>query len=68
MARLTPATATTARICPSCDGFPSVAIASGVRDHRGHLPTTTVHCRTCSGTGTVSVRPRLNTADLRVSA
>ncbi|GAA2603837.1 hypothetical protein GCM10010304_61520 [Streptomyces roseoviolaceus] len=67
MTRPTPATTTT-RICPTCDGFPTVAIASGARDRHGHLPTTTVDCPTCSGTGTAPLRPRLTTADLGVSA
>ncbi|MFI6933093.1 hypothetical protein [Streptomyces sp. NPDC050287] len=41
-----------ARICPACDGFPSVAVTLGGRDHRGHLRTITAHCPACQGTGT----------------
>ncbi|MFF3911329.1 hypothetical protein ACFYZJ_36525 [Streptomyces sp. NPDC001848] len=47
-----PATTTTARICPNCDGFPTVAITLGGRDPRGHLRTITVDCPACHGTGT----------------
>ncbi|MFF3872061.1 hypothetical protein [Streptomyces sp. NPDC001978] len=49
----TPASASTARICPNCDGFAIAAISSGGRDARGHLHTLTVDCRVCSGAGTV---------------
>ncbi|KOX03438.1 hypothetical protein [Streptomyces sp. NRRL B-3648] len=41
-----------ARICPACDGFASVAVTLGGRDHRGHLRTITAHCPACQGTGT----------------
>lgn len=41
------------RICPACDGFASVAVTLGGRDHRGHLRTITAHCPACQGTGTV---------------
>lgn len=40
------------RICPSCDGFPSVAVTLGGRDRNGHLRTITAHCPACHGTGT----------------
>ncbi|MFJ4579907.1 hypothetical protein [Streptomyces echinatus] len=40
------------RICPACDGFASVAVTLGGRDHRGHLRTITAHCPACQGTGT----------------
>ncbi|GAA3820137.1 hypothetical protein ACFS5L_26295 [Streptomyces phyllanthi] len=52
----TPATTTTARICPNCDGFPSVAVTLGGRDARGYLRTLTVDCRVCNGTGTLPAR------------
>ncbi|WP_328399460.1 hypothetical protein OHS70_21500 [Streptomyces sp. NBC_00390] len=42
-----------ARLCPACDGFASVAVTSGGRDHNGHRRTVTTHCRTCRGSGTV---------------
>ncbi|MFI9151838.1 hypothetical protein [Streptomyces sp. NPDC053367] len=41
------------RICPACDGFASVAVTLGGRDHRGHLRTITAHCPACQGTGTM---------------
>ena len=41
-----------ARICPNCDGFPSVAITLGGRDRAGQLRTITAHCPACHGTGT----------------
>ncbi|WP_327663301.1 MULTISPECIES: hypothetical protein [unclassified Streptomyces] len=41
------------RVCPNCDGFPVVAVSSGLgRDHRGNLRTLKVTCRICHGTGT----------------
>ncbi|MFB8782992.1 hypothetical protein VSS38_25170 [Streptomyces albogriseolus] len=47
------------RICPSCDGFASVAVTLGGRDRHGHLRTITVHCPACNGTGTTRrVRPQ----------
>lgn len=45
------------RICPACDGFASVAITLGGRDHRGHLRTITAHCPACHGTGTARRTP-----------
>ncbi|OQD54893.1 hypothetical protein BM536_023890 [Streptomyces phaeoluteigriseus] len=44
------------RICPACDGFASVAVTLGGRDHRGRLRTITAHCPACQGTGTGTVR------------
>ncbi|MBD2817122.1 hypothetical protein ACIQVQ_24110 [Streptomyces rochei] len=41
-----------ARICPACDGFASVAVTLGGRDHHGHLRTVTARCPACQGTGT----------------
>ncbi|MET9971771.1 hypothetical protein ABZZ80_39215 [Streptomyces sp. NPDC006356] len=52
----TPATATTARICPNCDGFASAAISSGGRNASGHLHTLTVDCPACQGTGIRNAR------------
>ncbi|MGW3725595.1 hypothetical protein [Streptomyces sp. NPDC000851] len=49
----TPATTTTARICPNCDGFATAAVSSGPRDTHGHLHTLIVDCPACHGTGTV---------------
>ncbi|MFE9095517.1 hypothetical protein [Streptomyces sp. NPDC007264] len=40
------------RICPTCDGFASVAVTLGGRDARGHLRTITANCPACKGTGT----------------
>ncbi|MEU0037014.1 hypothetical protein [Streptomyces sp. NPDC006333] len=45
------------RICPSCDGFASVAITLGGRDRNGHLRTITAHCPACHGTGTARRSP-----------
>ncbi|MEU6417615.1 hypothetical protein [Streptomyces spiralis] len=56
MTGLTPAPSTTARICPDCDGFASVAVTLGGRDARGRLRTITAHCATCDGTGLVRTR------------
>jgi DnaJ-class molecular chaperone len=52
----TPATTSTARICPNCDGFASAAITIGGRDRHGHLRTVTAHCPACHGLGTVPAR------------
>ncbi|MEU0438911.1 hypothetical protein ABZ202_03815 [Streptomyces sp. NPDC006186] len=52
----TPASSTTARICPNCDGFATAAVSSGGRDPRGHLHTITVVCPACHGTGTLPAR------------
>ncbi|MEV6735640.1 hypothetical protein AB0N14_01360 [Streptomyces sp. NPDC051104] len=48
-----PAQTASPRICPNCDGFASAAVSSGARDARGHLPTITVDCPACHGTGAV---------------
>ncbi|MGY0019009.1 hypothetical protein ACVHNB_08495 [Streptomyces sp. YJ-C3] len=48
MAQLTPARA---RICSDCDGFPVVAITTGLRDRDGSRQTLTATCRTCNGHG-----------------
>lgn len=40
-------------ICPSCDGFGSVAITLGGRDRHGHLRLITAHCLDCHGIATV---------------
>ncbi|POX36726.1 hypothetical protein C3486_32020 [Streptomyces sp. Ru73] len=44
------------RLCPDCDGFPTVAITTGQRRPDGSRQTLTVTCRTCEGTGTVTRR------------
>ncbi|MGW6055734.1 hypothetical protein [Streptomyces sp. NPDC055189] len=41
------------RICPSCDGFASVAVTLGGRDRNGHLRIITAHCLDCHGIATV---------------
>lgn len=43
------------RICPDCDGFPTVAITTSHRSPTGTRRTVTVSCRTCHGSG--AVRP-----------
>jgi RNase P subunit RPR2 len=53
---MTDRTAPAPRICPNCDGFATVAITTGSRDRHGLLPTLTVDCRACNGTGTVPAR------------
>ncbi|MEV6309734.1 hypothetical protein AB0M10_14190 [Streptomyces sp. NPDC051840] len=40
-----------ARICADCDGFPLVAITTGLRNHDGSRQTLTATCRTCNGHG-----------------
>ncbi|MGW2379116.1 hypothetical protein [Streptomyces sp. NPDC001658] len=57
MTNRAPARAATARICPNCDGFATAAVSSGARDASGRLPTLTVDCPTCHGTGTVASSP-----------
>ncbi|QHC20597.1 hypothetical protein [Streptomyces sp. GS7] len=44
------------RRCPDCDGFPRVAITTGLRTHTGACHTVKVTCRTCNGTGLVPRR------------
>ncbi|MER7396956.1 hypothetical protein ABT381_15760 [Streptomyces sp. NPDC000151] len=44
------------RLCPDCDGFPTVAITTGQTNPDGSRKTLTVVCRTCEGTGTVTRR------------
>jgi hypothetical protein len=56
MTGLTPATSTTARICPNCDGFASAAVTLGGRDRHGHLRTITAHCPVCNGLGVTRTR------------
>ncbi|WP_274914531.1 hypothetical protein [Streptomyces sp. WZ-12] len=41
----------TSRYCPDCDGFPCVAITTGLRTTAGTRHTIKVVCRTCRGTG-----------------
>ncbi|CAL9457478.1 hypothetical protein [Streptomyces sp. enrichment culture] len=40
------------RVCPECDGFPVVAIATGTRLPNGTRATLHVTCCRCHGTGT----------------
>ena len=42
------------RVCPTCDGFPVVAISIGPRTPDGTLPTLPVVCLDCAGTGTLT--------------
>ncbi|MFI5554285.1 hypothetical protein [Streptomyces sp. NPDC051738] len=38
-------------VCHYCDGFPVVAITTGVRHRNGSRVTLTVICPVCQGTG-----------------
>lgn len=40
------------RLCPTCDGFPIVAVSVGTRRPDGTLPTLPMTCPDCAGTGT----------------
>ncbi|MEU5252357.1 hypothetical protein [Streptomyces longwoodensis] len=40
-----------ARVCPTCDGFPVVAITTGLRCPDGTRETVTVSCPSCAGRG-----------------
>ncbi|MCD0484602.1 hypothetical protein LO771_19930 [Streptacidiphilus sp. ASG 303] len=52
-----------ARRCPHCDGHATAAITTGPRDPSGTLPTLTVACPACHGTGTAPrTRPARATA------
>jgi DnaJ-class molecular chaperone len=53
---MTHRTTPTARICPNCDGFATVAITIGGRDQHGHLRSITANCPACHGQGTVPAR------------
>ncbi|MCQ4043011.1 hypothetical protein ACFOSC_13760 [Streptantibioticus rubrisoli] len=60
MPEITPAAI---RRCGYCDGFPAVAITTGLRTADGDREIVTVTCPACKGTGTApSGRPRLATA------
>ncbi|WP_447038538.1 hypothetical protein [Streptomyces sp. DSM 118878] len=50
MAQPTPARA---RICRDCDGFPVVAITTGLRNRDGSRATILATCRTCNDTARV---------------
>ncbi|MFH9247068.1 hypothetical protein OHA45_16530 [Streptomyces lydicus] len=39
------------RICPNCDGFPTVAIDTGTRHRNGARKTLRITCPACRGTG-----------------
>ena len=46
------------RLCPTCDGFPVVAVTTTTRRRAdGTLPTLPITCRDCRGTGHAPVRP-----------
>lgn len=53
---MTHTTPSAQRICFFCDGFASVAVTLGGRNHHGHLRTVTAHCPACHGTGFVPAR------------
>ncbi|THA25340.1 hypothetical protein E4198_11945 [Streptomyces sp. RKND-216] len=55
-------TASRARYCRHCDGFPAVAIDTGTLHSDGTRRTLRVVCRGCQGTGTVPLRPALDAA------
>ncbi|MFF1759372.1 hypothetical protein [Streptomyces sp. NPDC058266] len=40
-----------ARVCRDCDGFPVVAITTGLRNRDGSRQTLTATCHTCKGRG-----------------
>ena len=46
------------RICPDCDGHPTVAITTGQRNRHGARATTLATCPACHGTGTTTPRAR----------
>ena len=47
------ASSTSARLCPTCDGFPVVAVTTSTRRRPdGTLPTLHTACPDCHGTGT----------------
>ncbi|MFE6754650.1 hypothetical protein ACFVDQ_13715 [Streptomyces sp. NPDC057684] len=48
MAQPTPARA---RLCRDCDGFPLVAITTGLRNRDGSRQTLIATCHTCKGHG-----------------
>lgn len=47
------------RVCPNCDGFPTVAITTGTRHRDGTRATLRVTCPACDGTGHTTPAPRL---------
>ena len=49
-------TRTPGRICPACDGFAQVVIATSTRHRDGSRHTIPVNCPTCRGLGII-VRP-----------
>lgn len=59
MAQPTPARA---RICRDCDGFPVVAITTGLRNHDGSRATTPATCRACNGTARVRLTAKQGVA------
>ncbi|MEU1624117.1 hypothetical protein ABZ746_01955 [Streptomyces sp. NPDC020096] len=53
MPEITPAPV---RRCPDCDGFPIVAVDTGIRRADGTRTTVKVTCPVCHGTGTAPRR------------
>ncbi|MEV6651760.1 hypothetical protein [Streptomyces sp. NPDC051219] len=53
------------RICPTCDGFPVVAVTTGTRNPDGTRTTLPVVCPACHGTGTA---PRWLVTTTRVTS
>ncbi|MFC1416515.1 hypothetical protein [Streptacidiphilus cavernicola] len=48
----------TMRLCPTCDGFPVVAVTTSTRRRPdGTLPTLAATCPDCRGTGHAPARP-----------
>lgn len=54
------------RICPSCDGYASVAVTLGGRDRNNNLRIITAHCLDCHGIGMATVRRSLTREGARV--
>ncbi|WP_406732187.1 hypothetical protein [Streptomyces sp. NBC_01794] len=63
-----------ARICPACDGFPTVAVTTGTRNQDGTRTTLPVVCPACHGTGhaplwlVTTSRPTVNPHQLAVTS
>jgi len=49
-------------VCRHCDGFPVVAVTTGIRNSDGTRRTLPAVCPACEGTGHAPARPALTTA------